>query len=106
MLVIVVALVEDRSIYLANLGDCRALLIDGGAPIQLTTDHRPSVCAEEKERILASGGFVGKHGVMDILGECTNLKLESFTPSPSSFLTQTCQLCVCVCVCVFLCEFL
>lgn len=49
--------------YTANLGDCRAVLCRNGHAIPLTTDHKPSR-PDEKQRIVAAGGFVGTfHGI-------------------------------------------
>eukprot|EP00644_Phytophthora_capsici_P011590 jgi/Phyca11/511228/fgenesh2_kg.PHYCAscaffold_79_\ len=51
---------EDQPtlLYVANVGDCRAVLCTGDAQaVDLTTDHKASLPAEQA-RIEASGGFV------------------------------------------------
>ncbi|TYZ64920.1 hypothetical protein PybrP1_001143 [[Pythium] brassicae (nom. inval.)] len=44
--------------YTANLGDCRAVLCRGSHAVPLTTDHTPGR-PDERQRIVAAGGFVG-----------------------------------------------
>lgn len=49
---------EPTMMYVANVGDCRAVLCtDDGVAVELTKDHKAAL-PEEKERIEASGGFV------------------------------------------------
>lgn len=49
----------ERKLYIANCGDCRAVLcsIDGKSVRQVTKDHKPSD-PEEKERVEAAGGLI------------------------------------------------
>jgi protein phosphatase 2C family protein 2/3 len=53
----VTLLLSDNSIYVANVGDCRAVLSRAGKAIELTLDHKPT-SAEEKSRIESEGGYV------------------------------------------------
>ncbi|OEL18754.1 putative protein phosphatase 2C 77 [Dichanthelium oligosanthes] len=56
------ALVKNADLYVAHLGDCRAVLSrDGGAAVALTADH---TCAreDERERIERDGGYVSRSG--------------------------------------------
>ncbi|XP_072151712.1 probable protein phosphatase 2C 74 [Setaria viridis] len=56
------ALVKNGDLYVAHLGDCRAVLShDGGAAAALTADH---TCAAEgeRERIERGGGYVSRSG--------------------------------------------
>ncbi|KAJ0392435.1 hypothetical protein P43SY_006501 [Pythium insidiosum] len=51
------------ALYVANLGDSRAVLCRDGKALALTRDHKPSL-PDERLRILKAGGFVGEfHGV-------------------------------------------
>lgn len=38
-----IAVVVDDTVYVCNLGDSRAVLIDQGRHVQLTQDHKPSL---------------------------------------------------------------
>ncbi|KAL9250446.1 putative protein phosphatase 2C 22 [Drosera capensis] len=51
------ALVVGRSLVVANVGDCRAVLSRKGKAIELSRDHKPH-CFREKERIESLGGYV------------------------------------------------
>ena len=42
-------------IYIANCGDCRAIIDENGKAVQISEDHKPHY---EVERINASGGFI------------------------------------------------
>ena len=44
----------------ANVGDCRALIISGGRPIQMSIDQKPTI-PEEVKRINSLGGTVGTY---------------------------------------------
>ena len=62
----VIALIHDREVLVAHVGDCRAILRCNGETIPLTRDHRPSNL-EEYRRVLASGGTVVDGRVCGIL---------------------------------------
>jgi serine/threonine protein phosphatase PrpC len=51
------AIVRENKLLIANVGDCRALLISNGRPVQLSTDHKPT-SPDEQKRIAALGGSV------------------------------------------------
>lgn len=44
-------------LYVANAGDCRAVLCRGGQAVRLSHDHKPNL-ANERARIEAVGGIV------------------------------------------------
>lgn len=48
-------LVNGRKLWVANVGDSRAVLLKGGEPIQMSIDHDPNV---ERSVIENRGGFV------------------------------------------------
>jgi Leucine-rich repeat (LRR) protein/serine/threonine protein phosphatase PrpC len=58
-----VALLIDRRVFLANTGDCRAVLfdVDSQAIVCSTSDHKPE-SASEIARIKGEGGFVSDKG--------------------------------------------
>jgi protein phosphatase 2C family protein 2/3 len=47
----------DRSLLVANAGDCRAVLSRGGGAKEMSEDHRPC-CMKERTRIESLGGFI------------------------------------------------
>lgn len=51
------ALLLGKRLYVANIGDSRAVLCRGGAARDLSVDHKPSH-PDEMRRIQAAGGFV------------------------------------------------
>jgi protein phosphatase len=51
------ALVHKRMLFVANLGDARAVLCDSGAAVPMSVDHKPTDAAEQA-RIVRCGGFV------------------------------------------------
>eukprot|EP00755_Sulcionema_specki_P028223 Sspe_Gene.89435::Locus_61203_Transcript_1_1_Confidence_1.000_Length_819::g.89435::m.89435 len=53
----VAACVLDTTLWIANLGDCRAVVSEGGRAIALTRDHRPTDKGEAA-RVEAAGGFL------------------------------------------------
>lgn len=53
----ITAVVRDSKVLVANVGDCRALIISGGRPIQMSIDQKPTN-PEEQKRIAALGGTV------------------------------------------------
>ena len=54
-------------LYVAHVGDTRAILSAGGFTHQITIDHLPQVQAEAK-RIYASGGYVERGRILGALG--------------------------------------
>lgn len=51
------ALIVQNRLYVANAGDCRAILCRAGCPYPLSKDHVAS-CPEERERVTRVGGQV------------------------------------------------
>eukprot|EP01083_Nonionella_stella_P066512 175191_1 len=52
-------MIRGNRLYCANVGDCRAVISNGGRPEDLSRDHKPSDKAEKK-RIESAGGTVSK----------------------------------------------
>jgi protein phosphatase 1L len=52
-----VVLIRDDKYMIANVGDCRAVLISNGKPIQLSKDQKPTNI-EEQRRIAKLGGTI------------------------------------------------
>jgi len=52
-----VALLRDKKILIANVGDCRALVLSAGRPIQMSNDQKPT-SMEEQKRIANLGGTI------------------------------------------------
>ncbi|XP_044468569.1 protein kinase and PP2C-like domain-containing protein isoform X2 [Mangifera indica] len=53
----VAALIVRNRLFIANAGDCRAILCQGGQAFALSRDHVAS-CLEERERVVSAGGQV------------------------------------------------
>eukprot|EP01105_Mastigella_eilhardi_P019401 TRINITY_DN4559_c0_g1_i2.p1 TRINITY_DN4559_c0_g1~~TRINITY_DN4559_c0_g1_i2.p1 ORF type:complete len:619 (-),score=180.29 TRINITY_DN4559_c0_g1_i2:120-1976(-) len=71
----VVALLVEHTLYVANIGDSRAMLVRGGRALQISYDHKPDT-VREKQRIRAGGGHVinsrtnGELALSRALGDC------------------------------------
>lgn len=52
-----VNLILDRSLLVANAGDCRAVLSRVGVAIEMSRDHRPC-CTNERRRVESLGGYI------------------------------------------------
>jgi len=70
------AIVISSVVYVANLGDCRAIMCTAGEMTTLTVDHRPEGNDEERERLqnlgieVSSDGYVhGRIGVSRAFGD-------------------------------------
>lgn len=63
----ILALFEGKDLYIANIGDSRAVLSKNGRAISLSTDHKPDR-ADEKARIENLGGHVSIIGVPRVMG--------------------------------------
>ncbi|RNF01502.1 putative protein phosphatase 2C [Trypanosoma rangeli] len=63
---LIAAAVHGRMLYVACLGDARAVLYDGNTTIPMSEDHKPS-SKREHTRILQCGGFVQFGRVCGIL---------------------------------------
>jgi hypothetical protein len=71
------AVVKGGHLYVAHVGDCRAVLSRNGAAAALTADH---TCAREDERarIERQGGYVrcGGSGVWRVQGSLASINAE------------------------------
>ena len=54
---------RDARLFVANVGDCRAVLASGGKGVPLTTDHKPDRSDEQRRIRQAGGAVVELHGV-------------------------------------------
>ena len=52
----VVCFIQDRKIYVGNVGDSRAVLSRKGKPVRLSFDHKP-YSQEEEDRVRSFGSF-------------------------------------------------
>eukprot|EP01062_Namystynia_karyoxenos_P025038 TRINITY_DN19814_c0_g1_i4.p1 TRINITY_DN19814_c0_g1~~TRINITY_DN19814_c0_g1_i4.p1 ORF type:complete len:1040 (+),score=241.41 TRINITY_DN19814_c0_g1_i4:62-3181(+) len=50
-------LLRRGALWVANLGDCRAVLCEGGRAVELSRDHRAS-CPSEQDRVRRCGGSI------------------------------------------------
>ena len=57
----VVAVLHGNDLYVANAGDSRAVLCQGGQAFALSEDHKPGQ-EGERSRIMAAGGFLSNIG--------------------------------------------
>ncbi|KAG6401661.1 hypothetical protein SASPL_138525 [Salvia splendens] len=65
----VIALIKNGNLVTSNAGDCRVVLSRDGSAEALTSDHRPGLREDERERIEKLGGFVEeRNGVWRVLG--------------------------------------
>jgi serine/threonine protein phosphatase PrpC len=74
---------KNVKLLIAHAGDCRVVLCDGGAAIQVTIDHTPLI-DEEKSRIKESGGFVSNkrvNGILAVSRSFGDIKFKSFNNS-------------------------
>jgi protein phosphatase PTC2/3 len=61
--------VRAARLYIAHVGDCRAVLSHRGHAVDLTLDHKPSTRPDEVARIAAAGGWTHNgrlHGVLAV----------------------------------------
>lgn len=76
--------VGKAQVFVAHVGDCRAVLCNDGVAVQLTIDHKPAL-KSEKARIETAGGWVqsgrvnGSLGVSRAFGDI-QFKVFSETP--------------------------
>lgn len=52
-----VLILHKNQLYVANAGDSRAVLCDGGRAVELSIDHKPDLPGE-RDRITKAGGFI------------------------------------------------
>jgi len=74
LIYIALFIVLYRSLLVANVGDCRAVLSRHGRAIEMSKDHRPN-CVNEKTRVESLGGFIddgylnGQLGITRAIGD-------------------------------------
>lgn len=85
---------STRTLYTANVGDSRAVLVRNKKAIRLTKDHKASL-PEEAKRITEAGGFIGRNrrvnGVLAIsraLGDHMLKENDVVTAKPYCITTQ------------------
>ncbi len=88
-----VAVLRDGRLTVANAGDCRAVLCRGGAAVELSTDHKPTLEAE-RARIAAAGGFVADGRVNGSLALSRALGDHQFKANPALPPSQQAVTCV------------
>jgi protein phosphatase 1L len=69
-------LVNGRKLWVANVGDSRAVLLKGGQAIPMSTDHDPNV---ERSVIENRGGFVSNMPGVPQFFNSINILLPPFT---------------------------
>lgn len=67
----IVVVLRPRSVLVANLGDCRAVLAHGSTAVDLSQDHTPK---KEQERIETAGGWLRKESEL-FLGRLSHMDL-------------------------------
>jgi len=74
----VVAVLVDSCLYVAHVGDCRAVLCSGDKweAIRLTEDHKPDR-KDERDRILAAGGDVVEAGCWRVTSQYLSVMMAT-----------------------------
>lgn len=86
-----VAIIDNLSIYTANVGDSQSFLMNSKESIPLTQKHNPTRGSEEEKRIINEGGIVRNERVLGILAVSRSLGDISLKPwvSPIPFIKKT-----------------
>ncbi|KAJ1412317.1 phosphatase 2C-like domain-containing protein, partial [Ochromonadaceae sp. CCMP2298] len=77
-------------VFIAHVGDCRAVLCNDGVAVQLTTDHKANI-KSEKARIEAAGGWVHNNRVNGALGVSRafgDIQFKSFDEEPGHVISK------------------
>ncbi|CAE7545415.1 PP2C27 [Symbiodinium natans] len=91
------ALVKGAEMWIANLGDCRAMLSKDGSALAISRDHAPEKNAAEAERlrqlgVKVEGGYVEEHvAVSRAFGNVcfdTGSKVKGISNEPEVFLVE------------------
>jgi len=78
--------IKDRKIHIANAGDSRIVLCQGGKAIDLSEDHKPELDSE-RDRIVKAGGYItegrvnGNLNLTRAVGDFTYKKDKSLQPA-------------------------
>jgi len=82
------SMVQDQfqnkvQVFVAHVGDCRAVLCNDGVAVQLTMDHKPA-CKTEKARIEAAGGLVhnGRVNGLGVSRAFGDIQFKVFSETP------------------------
>eukprot|EP00735_Rhodelphis_limneticus_P004238 TRINITY_DN15808_c0_g1::TRINITY_DN15808_c0_g1_i1::g.25553::m.25553 TRINITY_DN15808_c0_g1::TRINITY_DN15808_c0_g1_i1::g.25553 ORF type:complete len:353 (+),score=34.28,sp/Q8RXV3/P2C59_ARATH/45.25/2e-63,PP2C/PF00481.16/2.1e-69,PP2C_2/PF13672.1/2.1e-05,SpoIIE/PF07228.7/0.15 TRINITY_DN15808_c0_g1_i1:181-1239(+) len=62
-----IAYIDHEQLFIANVGDSRAVISSAGIAQALSRDHKPEM-PEERFRIEQSGGFIRHHGCWRVMG--------------------------------------
>ena len=61
---VMAAAVLEMRLFVAHVGDCRAILCRNGRAMDLSTDHRPTT-PSERQRIESAGGYIDSEGYLN-----------------------------------------
>lgn len=82
----VACFIKDRKLHIANAGDSRIVLCQGGNAIDLSEDHKPELDSE-RDRIVKAGGYItegrvnGNLNLTRAVGDFTYKKDKSLQPA-------------------------
>jgi protein phosphatase 1L len=86
--------VDGKDMWIANVGDSRAVLCERGAANQITVDHEPHT-TNERQRIEQQGGFVTTFPGMILILQLSHNCSFSLSATSLIVLSQTRYNCMC-----------